>query len=116
MTELNLRRSVKVSVYFRHPSGRSDRFIRSNYEVDKNEFARLIEALAAFHQGELKDDFYTLTLVTRHQVPLRLSQITDIYRDARWDRLAGVEVETEVWSITRIPPTQTGHASSVCEA
>jgi hypothetical protein len=113
MASLNLRRSVKASVYFRHPSGRQDKFIRSDYEVEKEEFARLIEALTAFHQGELKGNFYTLTLVTRHQVPLRLDEITDIYRDTKWDRLAGVEAESEAWSITRIPPTQTGYVSSV---
>jgi hypothetical protein len=114
MTESNLRRSVKASVYFRHPSERGFRRAIARYEVEQDDFNRLIEALTAFHQGELKDDFFTLTLVTRHQVPLRLSEITDIYRDARRDRLAGVEAETEAWSITRIPPKQTGHVSSEC--
>jgi hypothetical protein len=111
MTELNIRRSVKANIY-----GRLGGCIgKGIFELEKEELDRLIEALTAFHQGGLNDDSYTLTLVTRHQVPLRLSQIIDIYRDARWDWQAGVEAETEVWSITRIP-TQTGHASSVCEA
>lgn len=75
--------TVKAIVYFKHPSGHEGRWLKSMYEVDETEYARLQEAFSAFEQGIDNREVHVLQLANKHEVTLRLDEVCGVLHNSR---------------------------------